>query len=325
MKSGIYNLGFLGMAKAPDALMFLDWWAARCRHDAIVDIANHKFTDQRWVDMAPAFVPHAIILHDPGYNLAYWNLSHRTVVRKDGAYFANDRPLRFVHFSGVVPSNLKVFSKHQDRFKVADDVGALKPLLEDYVGRLHKNGWKATHNIPYGFGFFTNGRSVHHFMRRVFRQLEEEGLPPCLANPFATSGRYFDELAPEFENGDAIPITFLMHQLWLAREDLQRTFSIETAVGRAHYVQWFVNGGGAEAGFDEVSITAARHILHRTNQSQRLIEPWPAVSRASAVRSTDELDRWLAAPVPLNVPAGKAGVLIPRCFALARIIHQRNG
>ena len=50
-------------------------------------------------------------------------------------------PLVFFHFSGVVPDDPTVFSKHQNRFTPNDLSPSARRLFEDYLGRLHANRW----------------------------------------------------------------------------------------------------------------------------------------------------------------------------------------
>lgn len=71
MKSGVYNLGFLGLKNDKDGRRLARWWADRCYDGCRVDIAGNRFTDQRWMDLAPAFVSRPYILRHPGYNVAY--------------------------------------------------------------------------------------------------------------------------------------------------------------------------------------------------------------------------------------------------------------
>jgi hypothetical protein len=140
MKSGIYNLGFAAFARTPATAAFLDWWGDRLVRHCRVDVPGNLFTDQRWMDLAPAFVANTAVLHHPGYNLAYWNLAHRPVSRgRDGLWKAAGEPLHFVHFSGVNPLKPDEFSKHQDRFSLATIKG-LRSLFETYVERLLANG-----------------------------------------------------------------------------------------------------------------------------------------------------------------------------------------
>ena len=61
MKSGVYNLGFLGVRSDRDARALIDWWSARCYLHCRVDVPANMFTDQRWMDLAPVFVPDPLI------------------------------------------------------------------------------------------------------------------------------------------------------------------------------------------------------------------------------------------------------------------------
>ena len=76
------------------------------------------FVDQRWMDLAPGLIPSLFVLRDPGYNVAYWNLSSRDVRRTGDGYTVNGRPLRFFHFSGYDPAQPQLLSKHQDRIEL---------------------------------------------------------------------------------------------------------------------------------------------------------------------------------------------------------------
>ena len=62
MKSGIYNFGFFAARADTDAHRLLEWWADRCLAHCRVDIPGNLFTDQRWMDMAPALVSKPLIL-----------------------------------------------------------------------------------------------------------------------------------------------------------------------------------------------------------------------------------------------------------------------
>ncbi len=57
LKHGIYNLGFLGIRSSEQGMEFCIWWASRLHDFCYDDIARGLFTDQRWVDLAPAFFP----------------------------------------------------------------------------------------------------------------------------------------------------------------------------------------------------------------------------------------------------------------------------
>ena len=167
--SGIFNLGFIGVA--PSAMSFLDWWHDRLTTDAIVDLPNALFTDQRWIDWVPALFPHTI-LRDPGLNVAYWNLHERPLsAAADGTVLADGSALKFVHFSGFDPDTPARLSKHAgDRPRVRlGDEPTLDALAAAYRSRLVDAGFDRR-TADYRFDHSVGGHRLDHFVRRGFRQ-----------------------------------------------------------------------------------------------------------------------------------------------------------
>lgn len=259
MKSGIYNLGFAAFARTEAVDRFVDWWAARLERHCRVDLPNYLFLDQRWMDLAPAFVPNTAILRHPGYNLAYWNLLHRPITFdvKRG-WKAAGQPLHFVHFSGVDPRKPGEFSKHQNRFTI-ETIGGLRPLFERYVEKLLANGYEKFITAPYAYARFADGREIHWLMRNCFRRMEDSGEWPGAASPITNSGIY-DTIEPSLATPGLPDITRVMHQLWLERRDLRDAFSLDTAEGRIAYLRWFVETAQPENGIDDQSLLAAAAI-----------------------------------------------------------------
>jgi glycosyltransferase involved in cell wall biosynthesis len=332
MKSGIYNLGFLAARAESETLIFLRWWADRCRRDAVVDIPNHKFTDQRWVDLAPAFVGAVHILRHPGYNIAYWNLTERHIARDGSAYTVNGTTIHFLHFSGVAPGNREILSKHQDRFQLTD-LPAYAELHGAYLAAVLAHGWRETAAIPYGFNAFTNGRAIHHTMRASFRRHEqspgERGAAPASADgaqAFASGGEIFDREEPSLARHGPPGITRAMYELWSVRNDLRQSFAIEDAAQRAAYLNWFIEHGWQQAGFDELSRAGAERLRaaaagsapppHPGAIRRKLPEPWPPQAPLIHHGPREKLGQWLAAAVPLKIVTTGAGVYVPRMLAL---------
>ena len=118
--SGSFNLGFVAFDRGSQVDTLLDWWAERLATDCLVAPERGYFVDQRWMDFAPGLIPSLFVLRDPGYNVAYWNLSSREVDRAGNGYTVNGRPLRFFHFSGYDPDRPDQLSKHQDRITLGE-------------------------------------------------------------------------------------------------------------------------------------------------------------------------------------------------------------
>ena len=131
---------------------------------------------------------------DAGCNVAYWNLMHRTLIRRDGGWWVDATaggiagepvPLRFFHFSGFSLDRPEQISKYQNRF-VLDDRPDLQPLFRDYCERLIAAGHRELSRLPYRFGVFDNGTPVPPLARVALRAADPEGRR--WPDPFATTG-----------------------------------------------------------------------------------------------------------------------------------------
>lgn len=153
---GIYNLGFIGLRNTPCVTRVVEWWGRRLEHECVIDLPNGLFVDQKWADLLPAFIGRTTVLHHPGYNVAYWNLSQRTVELVNGVWYSNRQPLRFVHFSGNKLDDPQVLSRHAGSFN-RENIGDLKYLLDSYREAVYANGHAAYLQLPYSFSW--NGAS----------------------------------------------------------------------------------------------------------------------------------------------------------------------
>jgi len=165
LKHGVYNLGFLGLAPSAEGRRFVDWWADRLRWFCRAEIDQGLFTDQRWVDLAPAFFPTVGILRDTRCNVATWNLTRRTVAGSiaDG-FTVNGSPLCFFHFSGFDSGAQKVML---DKF--GRNNPALYELREWYIQECRRFGQDEMGQSPWAYGFFDNGKPITDHHRRLYR------------------------------------------------------------------------------------------------------------------------------------------------------------
>ena len=198
----------------------------RLYRECLHEVERGLFVDQRWMDFAPAFLPGAVILRDPGYNVAYWNLAHRRIAgggrrlarpRRAGG---DDVPLRFFHFSGYDFRRPELISKFQNRFTFADrpDVA---PLFQLYGERVARRGAGDGPGLPLpvrplrqrraGAG----GRPPHPAAGRS----RGEGAGPIRSPP--AGGSFFDWLRqPAGDLPSALPLPRLALILWDHRQDL---------------------------------------------------------------------------------------------------------
>ena len=317
MKSGVYNLGFLGVRNDPEARALIAWWGERCYLHCRVDVAGHMFTDQRWMDLAPTFVPNPLILRHPGYNVAYWNLAHRRIEQDgDGTWLVNGGPLVFFHFSGISPEDPTVFSKHQNRF-TAETLGPVSALCELYRRRVIANGWEKYSRLRYGFAAFPNGRPIEDAMRQWLRRAVDNGRMDAMSRVVAEP-HFFDQ--PDEEAAEkGVTVTRFMYEFWLNRRDLQEAFDIFTPRGSSGYLEWFLNGEARSQGVDGRSIAAARRIRNEPEARPASVDdvapPWPSVSRSAWQGPAREAARFLEGDVTAQLDAKR--ILVPVQVALS--------
>jgi hypothetical protein len=233
LKSGVFNLGFAAFAGSPESLEFIRWWVGKLHTDCYSAPEKGLFVDQRFVDMAPAFIERLTVLRHPGYNVAYWNTASRTVVRTQGSFTVKGAPLVFFHFSGVVPGRPDVYSNHLGGRKPEVSTGILE-LVRDYLSALAFQQHERWAAIPYIYSRFRNGSLILPPMRRY---------PPPNRTPeewfAAPDMKYWNAPDPRLDQKGGRVVTRLMRAIWETRPDLQAAFSLDKASGRSGLHNWY--------------------------------------------------------------------------------------
>ncbi len=185
LKYGVFNLGFLGVRTSEEGLRFLNWWADRLRHFCHDDIAGGLFTDQRWIDLAPAFFPDIGILREPSYNVATWNLTHRRATGSLAEGIAiNGEPLAFYHFSGFDGGAQEIMLK---KYAAKDSV--LFDLRRWYIEECERMGQAQLGNRPSRYHHFDNGQIITRAHRILYRTRLD--LQRAFPQPFQTTGKSY--------------------------------------------------------------------------------------------------------------------------------------
>lgn len=160
--AGMFNGGVIGASCNEETLRFLDWWARRLRTHSIDNVRDGFHCDQRWLDLAPAFVADLCILRDPGVNAAYWRLKWLRVEQQSEAFFINGEPLRLFHFSGYDPRRPWEATRFRPGWRVEES--GLAELFRLYQDLLLKAGWsEASAEEDDGLEAYR----AFHFLRRL--------------------------------------------------------------------------------------------------------------------------------------------------------------
>jgi glycosyltransferase involved in cell wall biosynthesis len=171
--AGTYNLGFLAVSRHPQLDRFLNWWQEKLEYQCVVDTARGLFVDQKWMDLVPGLFPDVRILRHDGYNVAYWNLEHRSIAAAtNGERTVNGEPLRFYHFSGFDPAMPDVLSRHQEGRTLNDD-DDVRALADRYRAALLAADSEAFRGARYAFATFADGTRIPEAARVAWRNSSE--------------------------------------------------------------------------------------------------------------------------------------------------------
>ncbi|MBL4806154.1 MAG: hypothetical protein JKY31_02575 [Rhodobacteraceae bacterium] len=188
---GIFNLGFIAVANDDEGLRFARWWADRLHdwcHDRL-DIG--LFVDQKWCNLVPCFFDKVLVLRDPGYNVASWNLSQRVMqYDKTGQALINDKPLRFFHFTKLGPVGDRMTERYaEDNIEIYELWWWYRHQVERYTSDEIPKGW-------WSYGQFDNGEKISKPVRELYR--DRQDLRDAFTEPFVTGeGSFFEWLVAQ--------------------------------------------------------------------------------------------------------------------------------
>lgn len=154
LAAGIYNLGFIAMARTETTFAFLRWWQNRLGDYCYYRAGTGIFVDQIWLTLAPLYFPGIFVEKDPGYNMCYWNHFERRVSRENGRYLVNGKhELIFHHFSSYNPNKPDVIANRPQAFTPSfAERPDLKALYDDYRSRLQNKGYALSSSLKCTFG-----------------------------------------------------------------------------------------------------------------------------------------------------------------------------
>jgi glycosyltransferase involved in cell wall biosynthesis len=243
MAAGTFNLGFLAVDQGSRSM--LTWWQERLRRDCISAPHEMLFVDQRWVDLVPGYFRH-VVLTDPTYNVAYWNLDSRPLVRVDGEVHVQAHgPLHFFHFSGYQPERPWVLTQyHVEQPRVVlSEHPVVAELCQEYGAwitdpALGSGAAWSSADAPYRFDRLPDGTRITAPMRAALRRAlvgadrTGAGHPPGWRDHVAVRQWFLDPVRV------GCPTNRYLHAVWESRPDLQHRFPAPLGGDAAALVEW---------------------------------------------------------------------------------------
>lgn len=184
LKHGVYNLGFVGVKADVQGREFAHWWGDRIYRFCRDDIPNGLFTDQRWIDLVPAFFDNVGILRTPRLNVATWNLRRRILEGSvEKGLRVNGEPLGFYHFTGFDSGAHKAMAD-----KNAQGNATVAALVQWYLDATLELAQDPLAKVRWAYGTFNDGTPVQPAQRIVYR--DRPDLQDAFADPFDAEGGY---------------------------------------------------------------------------------------------------------------------------------------
>jgi hypothetical protein len=182
LKHGVYNLGFLGVRTTDEGRRFARWWADRIYHFCVADIPGGLFTDQRWIDLAPAFFDGVGILKNPRFNVATWNITTRAVGGDHaGGFTVDGEPLGFYHFTGFDSGAHRAMAD-----KHGDGNPAVAALIQWYADEARFDDAEPAAKVAWRYGRYSDGSAIPTGHRRLYRARPD--LQAAFPDPFDAQG-----------------------------------------------------------------------------------------------------------------------------------------
>ena len=245
---GIYNAGLIGVTNCTESHRFLAWWDARLHEWCKPEVRRGFHYDQRWLDMAPAYVEDLYIHREYDWNLAYWNLPDVDDVStgsKTAHLMMNGRPCKIFHFSGFDPHNPSTLSRFPNALD-ADKQAHITALLRYYEDSLRRHGVETTIQTPWRWDEFSNGVRIPACVRRVFASLGP-GMA-AFPDPFDSGHpKSFYHWLREPVNPATLKAQPQISRLWQALYDqnpaIQARFPRQNTVDQAAFTEWTATQG----------------------------------------------------------------------------------
>lgn len=181
LKYGTFNAGFIAVRRSEQASVFLEWWRQRIEKWGYVEPEKGLFNEQNWLDLVPGFMD-VVVVREPGYNIAHWNIAERYLMLKGGEYVVNGSPVRFVHFSGFVGRDEVTIERYLERVPKDNQIWQLLPA---YLAYLNRCGQEVYSEASWSYDCFQSGEQILKKTRLTFRGNPQ--IMEAFPNPFSAS------------------------------------------------------------------------------------------------------------------------------------------
>jgi hypothetical protein len=202
LAAGAFNGGVLGVRRSDESQRFTRWYQQVleffCLNDPPLSAAERFtqatviFSDQRWLDLVPAYFPATHVAAQRGFNVGHWNVEQDQLNRQSSSLYIGNDPVILLHLSGLIADAPNRLSKHSPidwsgstvwQQIHSDYVQALMPLKQVFSGH-------------YRYSSYPNGSAVPKAHRRLYLKHILAG-GPRIEDPFQHQADFERACAPK--------------------------------------------------------------------------------------------------------------------------------
>lgn len=163
---GIYNVGWVSFRRDANGMECLRWWRERCIEWCYDRVEEHRYADQKYLDVWPDRFKGVRILRQKGANLAPWNIANYRIGVRDGRVNVDEDPLVFFHFQGFQQLATWLYNSNFGLYHTHPSALVRRAVIGPYIDALRRATDTAA--IPRGI---RQAGSRHGFLLRHARRL----------------------------------------------------------------------------------------------------------------------------------------------------------
>lgn len=135
-KYGIYNVGWLSFRADRDGQKCLAEWRRQCLEWCRDEPEGGRFGDQGYLDAWPQKYPGTLVLDQPGFNEAPWNVEVKKIKKKRGKFFIGKHPLVLFHFQSLRRISTQIFNPNWHDYGLRPNKNLIQWVYQPYLSTL---------------------------------------------------------------------------------------------------------------------------------------------------------------------------------------------
>ena len=135
-KYGIYNVGWLSFRADAAGKECLEGWRKQCLEWCRDEPEAGRFGDQGYLDAWPDRYTNLMVIDQPGFNEAPWNVEVGKLIKKNGKILTGNQQLMLFHFQGLRRISLRIFNPNWHDYGLRPNKKLIQWVYQPYLACL---------------------------------------------------------------------------------------------------------------------------------------------------------------------------------------------